>query len=81
MDHPTRTFERVRRINDGLAEEARCDGLTAVSVPFICECDRDGCFHPVWTRLDDYAALRRDGGRLLAAGHEGAEVLAGAGAT
>ena len=69
MDQPTRTFARIRRINEELAAEARRDDLGSASVPFLCECSRDGCFQPVWTRLDEYAAARERGRRLLASGH------------
>ncbi len=55
MDQPSRTFERVRRINDGLAGDARREGLAAATLPFVCECDRDGCFHPVWMSPDAVA--------------------------
>lgn len=64
-----RVSATMRRVND-LMWETLDRGAWTDPVPFFCECNREGCYRPVWLTPDEYEQGRRQPDwRAVAAGH------------
>lgn len=66
----------MRRVNDRILETIE-DGGNTVPVPFFCECERDGCYRPVWLTPVEYEQRRRRPGWFALAASHGETARAG----